>query len=161
MLLNERDCVVFLDETPEWIKLNPGQKGFYRTLYSSDMLQRLVPGIKVGLINLLEVATWSFLKIILVDQMWSLKPTGFDLIVVEYVVIPLLLFSEDYLVGTMQSFLLSQSVVLWIAYQPVRLSNVTDPGLHRKLWSGLEIVRKQEMLLSLSGLPGSSIGCLK
>lgn len=46
-LLSERDMVIFLDVQPDrWIKLNPGQKGFYRTLYSKEMLEELIPGIK-------------------------------------------------------------------------------------------------------------------
>jgi len=46
-LLNERDMVLFLDSSVNsWIKLNPGQVGFYRTLYSTEMLEELIPGIK-------------------------------------------------------------------------------------------------------------------
>ena len=46
-LLNEADMVLFLDDsTTSWIKMNPGQIGFYRTLYSTEMLEALIPGIK-------------------------------------------------------------------------------------------------------------------
>jgi len=46
-LLNERDMVLFLDSSVNsWIKMNPGQVGFYRTLYSTEMLEELIPGIK-------------------------------------------------------------------------------------------------------------------
>lgn len=46
-LLSERDMVLFLDVPSNiWIKLNPGQIGFYRTLYSTEMLDALIPGIK-------------------------------------------------------------------------------------------------------------------
>ena len=46
-LLNEADMVLFLDDsTTKWIKMNPGQIGFYRTLYSTGMLEDLIPGIK-------------------------------------------------------------------------------------------------------------------
>ena len=46
-LLNEADMVLILDDqTNNWIKLNPGQIGFYRTLYSTEMLEDLIPGIK-------------------------------------------------------------------------------------------------------------------
>ncbi|XP_057304719.1 puromycin-sensitive aminopeptidase-like [Hydractinia symbiolongicarpus] len=47
-LLSDPDMVLFLDNIPEdaWIKLNLGQFGFYRTCYSPEMIQKLVPGIK-------------------------------------------------------------------------------------------------------------------
>jgi len=46
-LLNERDMVLILDGPPaDWVKLNPGLIGFYRTLYSTEMLEALIPGIR-------------------------------------------------------------------------------------------------------------------
>jgi len=43
----KKDMVLFLDSSVNgWIKMNPGQVGFYRTLYSTEMLEELIPGIK-------------------------------------------------------------------------------------------------------------------
>lgn len=46
-LLSDPDMVIFLDGCPEnaWVKLNPGQVCFYRTNYSSEMLQAIIPAI--------------------------------------------------------------------------------------------------------------------
>lgn len=46
-LLSDPDMVIFLQGCPEksWVKLNPGQICFYRTNYSSEMLQTIIPAI--------------------------------------------------------------------------------------------------------------------
>ena len=48
-LLNEADMVIFLDNvSPDaWVKVNPGQLCFYRTCYSSEMIEAMVSGIKL------------------------------------------------------------------------------------------------------------------
>lgn len=85
-LLNEKDMVLFLDIPGDhWIKMNPGQIGFYRTLYSSEMLEALIPAIstlpavdRLGIENDLfalagagETSAVDFLKLTLgyVDEM--------------------------------------------------------------------------------------------
>lgn len=47
-LMSDPDMVIFLDNVPSdaWVKINPGQIGFYRTCYSPDMITKLVPGIE-------------------------------------------------------------------------------------------------------------------
>lgn len=46
-ILKERQCKIsILDISPEeWIKLNPGTVGFYRTNYTAEMLKQLIPSI--------------------------------------------------------------------------------------------------------------------
>ncbi|XP_019614242.1 PREDICTED: puromycin-sensitive aminopeptidase-like isoform X6 [Branchiostoma belcheri] len=48
LLLDQRETTVTIDNVKpdDWVKLNPGTVGFYRTQYSSDMLDRLLPAIK-------------------------------------------------------------------------------------------------------------------
>ncbi|XP_078702253.1 puromycin-sensitive aminopeptidase-like isoform X2 [Branchiostoma floridae x Branchiostoma belcheri] len=48
LLLDQRETTVTIDniKPDDWVKLNPGTVGFYRTQYSSDMLDRLLPAIK-------------------------------------------------------------------------------------------------------------------
>lgn len=40
--------IIFMEKVAAdaWIKINPGQIGFYRTCYSPEMITRLVPGIQ-------------------------------------------------------------------------------------------------------------------
>ncbi|XP_022788315.1 puromycin-sensitive aminopeptidase-like [Stylophora pistillata] len=47
-LLEDNTCTVTVSGVgkDQWIKLNPGQVGFYRVQYSSDMLDLLLPAIK-------------------------------------------------------------------------------------------------------------------
>jgi len=47
-VLSDPDMVLFIEDTPQnaWIKLNLGQAGFYRTKYSPEMLQALIPAIQ-------------------------------------------------------------------------------------------------------------------
>ena len=47
-IMNERKKVFVLKNTTKntWIKVNPGTVGFYRTRYSSDLLELLIPAIK-------------------------------------------------------------------------------------------------------------------
>ncbi|XP_061395551.1 puromycin-sensitive aminopeptidase isoform X1 [Musca vetustissima] len=47
-LLNEKSMEVTLDDvSPEdWIKVNPGTVGYYRTRYSKDMLEKLMPAVR-------------------------------------------------------------------------------------------------------------------
>nr|XP_047138134.1 puromycin-sensitive aminopeptidase-like isoform X2 [Hydra vulgaris] len=46
-LMNDPDMVLFLDNVSpgDWVKLNPGMTGFYRTSYSADMIEVLIPAI--------------------------------------------------------------------------------------------------------------------
>ena len=46
--MSDPDMIIFLEKVPTdtWIKINPGQIGFYRTCYSPEMITRLVPGIQ-------------------------------------------------------------------------------------------------------------------
>ncbi|XP_043910903.1 puromycin-sensitive aminopeptidase [Protopterus annectens] len=48
VMLDERTKTVELKNVKpeEWVKLNPGTLGFYRVQYSSEMLERLLPGIR-------------------------------------------------------------------------------------------------------------------
>ncbi|XP_066305336.1 puromycin-sensitive aminopeptidase-like [Branchiostoma lanceolatum] len=48
LLLDQRETTVTIDNVKpdDWVKLNPGTVGFYRTQYSKDMLDRLLPAIK-------------------------------------------------------------------------------------------------------------------
>ncbi|KAK2165380.1 hypothetical protein LSH36_51g04005 [Paralvinella palmiformis] len=47
-VLNEKEATVTIDNIKpnDWIKINTGAVGFYRTQYSTDMLEALIPGIK-------------------------------------------------------------------------------------------------------------------
>nr|XP_058942473.1 puromycin-sensitive aminopeptidase-like [Pocillopora verrucosa] len=47
-LLDQKSCTLTVSgvKSDEWVKLNPGQVGFYRVQYSSDMLELLLPAIK-------------------------------------------------------------------------------------------------------------------
>ena len=46
--MDERKIWFVLKNIPKntWIKVNPGMIGFYRTRYSSDLLELLIPAIK-------------------------------------------------------------------------------------------------------------------
>ncbi|XP_078620093.1 puromycin-sensitive aminopeptidase-like isoform X4 [Branchiostoma floridae x Branchiostoma japonicum] len=48
LLLDQRETTVTIDNVKpdDWVKLNPGTVGFYRTQYSAEMLDRLLPAIK-------------------------------------------------------------------------------------------------------------------
>ncbi|PFX27024.1 Puromycin-sensitive aminopeptidase [Stylophora pistillata] len=47
-LLDQKSCALTVSgvKPDQWVKLNPGQVGFYRVQYSSDMLELLLPAIK-------------------------------------------------------------------------------------------------------------------
>ena len=47
-LMSDPDMIIFMGKVTAdgWIKINPGQVGFYRTCYSPEMITRLVPGIQ-------------------------------------------------------------------------------------------------------------------
>ncbi|XP_053553656.1 puromycin-sensitive aminopeptidase [Bombina bombina] len=48
VLLDKEEMTVVLEgvEPDQWVKLNPGTVGFYRTQYSPSMLENLLPGIR-------------------------------------------------------------------------------------------------------------------
>ncbi|XP_070499206.1 puromycin-sensitive aminopeptidase [Chironomus tepperi] len=47
-VLDKKEMEVFIENVTEndWIKINPGTIGFYRTQYPSDMLEKFIPAIK-------------------------------------------------------------------------------------------------------------------
>ena len=47
-LMSDPNMIIFMEKVAAdgWIKINPGQIGFYRTCYSPEMITRLVPGIQ-------------------------------------------------------------------------------------------------------------------
>merc|ERR1711881_14360 len=48
VLMEDKTIEVTIDNVPQdgWVKLNPGTYGFYRTKYSSDLLNALLPAVK-------------------------------------------------------------------------------------------------------------------
>ncbi|KAM4623125.1 puromycin-sensitive aminopeptidase [Discoglossus pictus] len=48
VLMDKQEMTVVLEgvKPDQWVKLNPGTVGFYRTQYSPDMLESLLPGIR-------------------------------------------------------------------------------------------------------------------
>jgi len=47
VLMSDPEMVIFIENVPKdaWVKINPGQIGFYRTCYSAEMIKDLIPGI--------------------------------------------------------------------------------------------------------------------
>ena len=47
-LMSDPEMILFLDNVSpgDWVKLNPGMTGFYRTSYSAEMIRALIPAIK-------------------------------------------------------------------------------------------------------------------
>ena len=73
-VLSDPDMVLFIEDTPQnaWIKLNLGQAGFYRTKYSPEMLQALIPAIQGQVHIYLYYVSFEFLCNTYKFEKWTL-----------------------------------------------------------------------------------------
>lgn len=77
-VMNERTKEVLLKDVfkDAWIKVNPGTVGFYRTSYSFDLLELLIPAIESGMLSVSD-------RFGIVDDMFAFDQAG-QVSTVEY-----------------------------------------------------------------------------
>ena len=77
-VMNERTKEVLLKDVHKdaWIKVNPGTVGFYRTSYSSDLLQLLIPAVETGKLSAVD-------RFGVIDDMFAFVQAG-QVSTVEY-----------------------------------------------------------------------------
>ena len=71
IVMNEKTKEVLLKDLPKdaWIKVNPGMIGYYRTFYSFDLLQLLIPAIESGALPALD-------RLSVLDDMFAFVQAG-------------------------------------------------------------------------------------
>ncbi|XP_004519875.1 puromycin-sensitive aminopeptidase isoform X2 [Ceratitis capitata] len=70
-LLDQKSMEVVLDDVSadDWVKINPGTVGFYRTRYSKEMLEKLLPAVRDMVLPPLD-------RLGLIDDMFAMVQAG-------------------------------------------------------------------------------------
>ncbi|XP_054732013.1 puromycin-sensitive aminopeptidase isoform X1 [Anastrepha obliqua] len=70
-LLDQKSMEVVLDDVSanDWVKINPGTVGFYRTRYSKEMLEKLLPAVREMVLPPLD-------RLGLIDDMFAMVQAG-------------------------------------------------------------------------------------
>ncbi|XP_067645923.1 puromycin-sensitive aminopeptidase isoform X2 [Eurosta solidaginis] len=70
-LLDQKSMEVVLDDVSadDWVKINPGTVGFYRTRYSKEMLEKLLPAVRQMVLPPLD-------RLGLIDDMFAMVQAG-------------------------------------------------------------------------------------